>query len=220
VVEIMARRYYFLALVALLLVPAVVILGGKLAIAIDPESARGHANYARDFRLLALVKSVFFHGSALLACGLWLICCLFLLKAKARSYWWLPLAILGPLGLPPLTLLEDRTPGDRDLHQRFIGGMGSLVRAAYEIAVFVVVWIVADEAVWFWRDLMIMRESVSTGVPAATIIDQQNASGGMWAFSEGLEALFLVALLYLLWPVCFNAAGLIGKSLASTRRAT
>ncbi len=216
----MARRYYFLALVALLLIPVVVILGSRLAIAIDPESARGHANYARDFRLLALAKSVLFHGSALLACGLWLICCLFLLKAKGRSYWWSPLAILGPLGLPPLIMLEDRTPGDRDLHRRFVGGMRPLVRAAYEIAVFVVVWIVAEQAVWSWRDLMIMRESVSTGVPAATIIDQQNASGGMWAFSEGLEGMFLVALLYLLWPVCFNAAGFIGESLAYSRRAS
>ena len=58
----MARRYYFLALVALLLIPVVVILGSRLAIAIDPESARGHANYARDFRLLALAKSVLFRG--------------------------------------------------------------------------------------------------------------------------------------------------------------
>ncbi len=214
----MARTYYFLALVALLSIPATWILGGMLANAINPEIAAGHVNYVRNFRLLAQAKSIVIQGTALLGCGLWLICCFFLLKAKGRSFWWLPLAILGPFGLAALTLLGDRTPADGRLYQRFIGGMRPPVRAAYEILVFVVVWIGAEEAVWRWRDLMIMRESISTGVPAATIIDQQNASGGMWAFSEGLEALFLVALFYVLRPVCLNAAGLIGKSFASSRR--
>ncbi len=215
----MARRYYFFALVALLSIPAAWIVGGMLANAIDPEIAAGHANYARDYRLLTQAKIIVIQGTALLSCGLWLICCFFLIKAKGQSFWWLPLAILGPFGLAALTLLGDRAQADGDLYQRFIGGMRPPVRAAYEIVVFVIIWSVAEEAVWLWRDLMIMGESISTGVPAATIIDQQNASGGMWAFSEGLEALFLVALFYVLRPVCFNAAGLIGKSFASSRRA-
>ena len=39
------------------------------------------------------------------------------------------------------------------------------------------------------------------------IIDQQDASGGMWAFSEGNEVMFFLVLLYLLRPVCVNAVG-------------
>jgi hypothetical protein len=216
--EIMARRHYFLACAALALIPFVVFVGVMLGSAIDPEIAAGHANYARNFRLLSLAKSIFFQGTALLACGLWLICCVFLLKAKRRSYWWSPLAILGPFGLVALILLGDRTPGDPDAYQLFVGGMRPLIRAVYEIVAFVVIWFVAVQTVWLWRDLMIMRESWSTGVPAAAIIDQQNASGGMWAFGDGLEAMFLAAVLYVLRPVCFNAAGFVRNSLASSRR--
>jgi len=39
---------------------------------------------------------------------------------------------------------------------------------------------------------------------AAQIMDLQNASSGMWAFAEGNEVIFLVALLYLLRPLAFN----------------
>lgn len=214
----MARSYYFLAVVALLSIPALCIPGAMLANAINPEIAAGHADYVRNFQLLTLAKRSIIQGTGLLACGLWLTCCFFLLKAKARSCWWLPLAILGPFGLAALIMLRDQTSGDLDMYQRFVGGMRPFVRTAYEIAVFVVVWMVAEEAVWLWRDLMIFQESVRTGVPVDTIIDEQNASGGMWAFSEGLEAMFLVALAYVLRPVCFNAAGLIGK-FPSSRRA-
>jgi len=35
----------------------------------------------------------------------------------------------------------------------------------------------------------------------------QTASSGMWAFTEGLEALGLVVLFYLTFPVLFNVAG-------------
>jgi hypothetical protein len=64
------------------------------------------------------------------------------------------------------------------------------------------------------REIMIMLESARTGVPTAQIIDLQNASSGMWAFSEGLKILFLVILFYLFWPICFNLVG----SLPSTFR--
>jgi hypothetical protein len=50
------------------------------------------------------------------------------------------------------------------------------------------------------RNLMIIVQSASTGLSRAQIIDQQNASSGMWAFGEGLEVIYLAALFYLLWP--------------------
>jgi len=56
----------------------------------------------------------------------------------------------------------------------------------------------------FKRDLMILYEAATTGTSTAEIITQQNASSGMWAFSEGLEVMFLLGFFYLLWPICFN----------------
>jgi hypothetical protein len=41
----------------------------------------------------------------------------------------------------------------------------------------------------------------------ASIVARQDASSGMWAFSEMLEQFYLVVLLYLLWPMLFNLAG-------------
>ena len=69
------------------------------------------------------------------------------------------------------------------------------------------------------RDLMIMHEAAATGVSVAQIIDQQNASSGMWAFSEGNEVLYLVVLFYLLWPICFSAVCRMPKLLASASKA-
>lgn len=69
------------------------------------------------------------------------------------------------------------------------------------------------------RDLMIMVEAAATGISKAQIIDRQNASSGMWAFSEGLEVLFLVVLFYLLWPIGINAVGRLPRLWASSKNA-
>lgn len=215
----MARRHYLLAVVALLLIPVASIVGTHIAFAINPEFAAGRPDYVRDFRLLTLAKEFVLLATGLVDCGLWLLCGAFLLQAKARSYWWLPLAILGPFGFGVLAVLDSRAPNSGDLYQRFVGRMGPLVRVAFEITFFVAVWIAAYEAMVLWRNLKIVLESIVTGVPVAVIIDQQNASSGMFAFGEGLEVLFLVALLYLLRPVCFIVAGSLGKSLLSSWQA-
>src|SRR5450432_3001131 len=90
----MARRLYLFAVVALLAIPAVTVLGGMLVNAINPEIAAGHPDYVRNFWLLTQLKHALMMATALLDGVLWLLCCGFLLKAKARSYWWLPLAAL------------------------------------------------------------------------------------------------------------------------------
>jgi hypothetical protein len=66
---------------------------------------------------------------------------------------------------------------------------------------------------------MIMYKAATTGISTAQIIDQQNASSGMWAFSEGNEVLYLVVLFYLLRPICFNAVGHLPKLGASAKKA-
>ena len=104
-------------------------------------------------------------------------------------------------------MLEDRSPAPGDLYQQFIRKLKMYWRVPLEIAVFVSVWWLAYQLVVLKRELLISYVSFSTGTPAATIIDQQNASSGMYAFGEGLEEMYLVVLLYLLWPILFTLAG-------------
>jgi hypothetical protein len=116
----------------------------------------------------------------------------FLVKSKERSYGWLPLAVLGPFGLIILSLLGDNAPVPEDLYQPFVGKLKLYLRIAYELSFFVLAWVGAYQAMVLKRDLMIMVEAAATGTSTAQIIDQQNASSGMWAFGESLEVFFLV----------------------------
>ena len=66
------------------------------------------------------------------------------------------------------------------------------------------------------REAMIQLASIRTGTPVEAIVAIQDASSGMYAFAEGLQVLYLVPLLYLLWPLVFNVAGsLFRKSLTT-----
>ncbi len=208
----MRRRHAYLAVAALVLIPVTVMLGGRLAIAINPEIAAGHPNYVRNFYLLQTAKHVVMAGTALLACGLWLACCALFLKAKARSFLWLPLAILGPLGLAALAVLADKSDGNAKPEHGPTAWVRHVLRLAFEAAFFIAAWFAAYEAMVAIRDLLIRLELQRTGMPVADIIELQNASSGMWAFGEGLEVMFLLAVLYVLRPIGFNVA----KSLAAT----
>ena len=126
--------------------------------------------------------------------------------------------MLGPFGLIILTMLGNNTPAPGDLYQQFVGRLRSYLRVAYELSFFVVVWIGAYQAMVFKRNLMITYEAAATGTSAAQIINQQNASSGMWAFSEGLEVLFLVNLFYLLWRICFDLIGRLPRLWAPPER--
>jgi hypothetical protein len=116
-----------------------------------------------------------------------------------------------------LTILSDNAPARGDLYQRFVGKLKIYLRVAYELCFFVAVWVVAYQTMVFKRNLMIIYEAATTGTSTAQIINQQNASSGMWAFSEGNEVLYLVVLFYLLWPICFNAVGHLPKLWASSK---
>ncbi len=54
------------------------------------------------------------------------------------------------------------------------------------------------------RNSMIEYQSFTSGVSTAQIIAIQNASSDMWAFSEGLEIMFFVIVLYLIRPILFK----------------
>ena len=127
--------------------------------------------------------------------------------------------MLGPFGLIILSLLGDNAPVPEDLYQPFVGKLKLYLRIAYELSFFVLAWVGAYQAMVLKRDLMIMVEAAATGTSTAQIIDQQNASSGMWAFGESLEVLFLVVFFYLLWPICFNVARRLRRLWASAKKA-
>ena len=212
----MFKRPYVLAVVSFLMIPAVTVLAGILINSIDPEIAARTSNYERNYRLLSLAKTLSVLAVLLVIMGLWFLTCFFLVKSKKRSYGWLTLAMFGPFGLIILTMLSNNASAPGDLYQQFIGKLKIYLRVAYELGFFVVVWVGAFLTMVLERDLMIIYEAATTGASTAQIIDQQNASSGMWAFSESLEVLVLVVLFYLLWPICFNAVGRLPRLWASS----
>ena len=203
----MIKKYYVLAIVSLLMIPAVAMVGATIAILIDPEISAGYANYERNFRLLNQIKTGLILTAFAVDIGLWILACFFLLKSKKQSYWWLPLCVLGPFGLIVLTIVRDNDPLPGDMYQRFIRSMKTTWRVAYELGLFALVWVASFLSVVLLGGLRNMAESAYTGVPKAQIINVQLASSGMWAFTEGLETLALVVFFYLSFPVLFNVAG-------------
>lgn len=202
------KKQLVVPLVLLLLIPVVMALGGGLSSLINPEVAAGHPGYARNFHLLSLLKVVCFLASVAVSAVLWLLACLFIIRSKKQSYLWLLLAALGPFGFAVLAMLNDRAPAETDSYARFVRNMKWAVRVAYELCTFVAVWVLAYEAMVLNRTLMIQLQAITTGVSTAQIMQIQNASSGMWAFAEGNEVMFIVALLYLLRPIVFYLGNL------------
>jgi len=203
----MPKRHYVLALICYLSIPAVLIAGAALFSLIDPEMARGHADYVRNYRLLEQVRHGVLMATAGLTLVLWASICYLVIESRKRSKGWLSLAAAGPFGFIFIAMLADRSPAPNDLYQQFLRKLKVYCRVPLETALLVSVWFLAFESMVLKRELMIRFESFSTGTPVATIIARQDASSGMWAFSEGLETLYLVVLIYLLWPIFFNLAG-------------
>jgi hypothetical protein len=203
----MPKKTYLLAIACYAAIPVVAVSGALLTNAINPEIAAGHPDYVRNYQHLELVKRLSFLTSLATMAGLWLLTCFFLIRSKLRSLGWLPLAALGPFGLIGLTLLDDRQPAPGDRYQGFLRRRNVYQRVALEVLLFVIAWVAAGEAVDWKHDLMVQLEAARTGVSPERILEIQSASGGMWAFGEGMEVMALVVLIYLLWPLCFNAVG-------------
>lgn len=211
------KKQSVVALALVLLIPLVMVAGGMLSNLINPEIAAGHPNYARNFHLLRLLKMALFFGSVAVVAILWIIGCLLVIRSKKRSKRWLVLAALGPFGFAILSVLNDRVLAETDHYGRFVGKMNRFVRVGYELCTFVAVWELAYQAMVINRELIIRFEADTTGVSTAQIIEVQDASGGMWAFSEGLEVMFLVVLLYLLRPIVFDLVGYVVAMRASAK---
>jgi hypothetical protein len=201
----------------LLLIPLVLMLGGMLFSLINPEIAAGHPNYVRNYHLLNLLKIMSFWASVAVVAVLWLLVCLLVIRSKHRSHWWLFLAALGPFGFAVLAMLNDRAPAETDRYARFVHNLNWLVRGGYELCTYVIVWELAYQAMVLKRTLMIQYEAATTGVSTTQITNIQNASSGMWAFAEGNEVMYFVALLYLLRPIVFCIVGHVAAAMASPK---
>ena len=213
----MMKKQTAIALALLLLIPLVWRLGGWLFSLINPEIAAGHPNYVRNSHFLSLVKRMTMWGSDGVVVILWLLVCLLVIRSKQRSSSWLFFAALGPFGFAILAMLNNNAPGETDRYERFVRNLNRFVRFGYEVCCFMIIWLLAEEAMVLKRNLMIMHESATTGMSAAQIIDLQNASSGMWAFAEGLEVMYFVVLLYLIRPSVFNIVGSLAATLASPK---
>jgi hypothetical protein len=208
----MIKKQLLVALLLLLLIPAVTVGAGILFSLINPEIAAGHPNYARNWHLLNSLKLGVMYGSFVVVLALYLLGCFLVIRSKNQSRLWLLLAPFGPLGFAVLSVLNDRAPSQTDRYSRFVRSLNAWVRVGYELCSFVIIWEVAEQIMILKRNLMIWYESVTTGVSTAQIIAVRDASSGMWAFGEGLEVMFFVILLYLLRPLLFNlVAGLTAR---------
>jgi hypothetical protein len=216
----MMKKQSVVALALLLLIPLVLVLGGRLFSLINPESAAGHPDYVQNYHRLNLLKMGTMWASAAVVAILWVLVCLLVIRSKKQSQLWLFLAALGPFGFAGLAMLNDRAPAETDWHARFVRNLNWFVRAAYELCIFVMVWELAYQGMLLKRTLMIRYEAATTGVSIAQIVDLQNASSGMWAFAEGNEVMYLVVLLYLLWPVVFSVVGRTAAAMASSNRSS
>ena len=192
------------ALVLFLLIPLVTVLGGILFSLINPEIAAGHPNYVLNYHLLNLLKIMSFWASVAGVAVLWVLVCLLVIRSKQRSYLWLFLAALGPLGFAALASLNDRTTEETDSYTRFVRKLNWFARAVYELLSFVIIWELAWQAMVLKSTLMIRYEAATTGVSTTQIISLRDASSGMWAFGEGMEVMYLAVLLYLLRPIVFR----------------
>ena len=215
----MLKKYYLLAILAFLLIPVATILGARLFELINPDIALHYPNYVRNSRILDVARHVVLFSSFAVVVTLWFLTCFFLVKSKCQSYVWLALGVLGPIGFVILTTLRDRAPALGDFYQRFVNRLIVYLRVPYELCFFYVVWEVSYDTIVFKRDLMIIYQSMTTGVPVEKIIEEQSASSGMWAFGEGMEEMYLVVLIYLLWPILFNAAGHLPRLWAAAKEA-
>jgi hypothetical protein len=201
------KKQSVIALAVVVLIPVVVITGGMLSNLIDPEIAARHPHYSRNFQLLSMLKHTIFLGSIALAGVLWMLGCLLVIRGKKRSLLWLVMAVFGPVGFAVLATLKDRGAMEADGYARFVGRMNGLVRAGYEVCCFAGIWMLAYELMVLNRNAIIEYQAITQGVSTQQIIDLQDASGGMWAFAEGNEVMYLVVLLYVLRPVVVSLLG-------------
>jgi hypothetical protein len=207
----MGNRQYLWAVGVFLTIPVILVAGGALFVLIDPEKLAGHTHYARNFQLLQLARGAVMLAIFGLTVVAWFVACALLIRSRSRTWRWLLLAFLGPPAIVILASLRDLSPRPSDLYEKLIRKLNGLLRVAYETGFVMVAWTVSWEMMLIKREATISIQAAMRGVSKAQIIDEQNASGGMYAFSELNEVMYFFVLLYLLRPLCVNVVGSLFK---------
>jgi hypothetical protein len=205
--QVASNKSYLWAVLVILSIPVIMVGGGAAFNAIDPEKLAGHTNYVRNYGLIQMAKSALWLVLLGTIAAAWLLACSLVVRAKGRSYGWVALALLGPIGFVVLASLPDLGSESSDLYARFVRRLNVYVRIAYELAFLILAFNLAWELMLLQREAIILFQSFTTGLTRAQIIDQQNASSGMWAFGEFLEELYYLVLLYVLRPIGVNLVG-------------
>jgi hypothetical protein len=205
------RKYYSLSIGALLLIPVTSILGVRLFTLIDPELAAGHPDYVRHYAQLEHLRGGVWWFTLLTMGLLWLLCCAWVLRARARSLFWLWLALLGPLGFVGLFALSDRGVADAGAQPRMREGARLAWRMLFELCRFVLLWMLAMQLVEWFNSATAWAEAHRRSVSMAQVLAERDASSGMWAFGDSLRAGFVLILLYLLWPAGMAAIRWLGR---------
>ncbi len=198
------KRSYFASLLLYALIPVVMLFAGSLFSSIDPQSMAGHSNYERNYHLFEMLKHLILYGGFVVSFGLWVATCFFLLQAKKRTAAWMLLSMLGSLGFVALSMLNDREPHIADVYHAFRDKLSTVWRIAYECLLFVGTFVLSFIIVLTLEEWAMIFEAGQRGVPVTLIQQERDASSGMLAFSEGWAILYLVPMLYLLWPVVVN----------------
>jgi hypothetical protein len=84
-------------------------------------------------------------------------------------------------------MLNDPAPVETDRYSRFVRNLNWLLRGGYELCTFIIVWVLADQAMVLKRTLMIRYESATTGVSTAQITDPECfvCNVGVWRGDRG-----------------------------------
>jgi len=215
------RKYYGRSVLALLLIPVAAMLAAGIFDAINPELAAGHADYARNYALLEHLRNGVPLAAVALLGALWLLACIWLLRAKSRRRAWLWLALVGSAGFAVLTALSDHSPlTPNDAYGRQLARLPKLLRVLYEVVRFAAFVAVAWQLVE-WLDYgTALLEATRRGVPLAGVLAERDASSGMWAFGDAVRAAYLFVLLYALWPVGCNTVAWLIRRRQLTHRGT
>ena len=97
-----------LALIGYLVIPMVIIVGARVFQLIDPEMARGWADYTRGYHSLEMARRGVLMAAWGLALVLWVLCCYLVLKARQR-----PSFFDQGLKVPPEAPMARRTRSSR-----------------------------------------------------------------------------------------------------------
>jgi hypothetical protein len=210
----MIRKYYGRSILALLLIPAAAMMAGAIFELIDPELARGHANYARNFALLEHLRHWALLAALVLLGVLWVLACIWLLRAKSRRRIWTALGLLGPPGFAALSTLSDRSPpAPNDAYRRQLARLPLALRVLYEVLRFVAFAFLAMQLVEWFEYATALLDAARRSMSVAQVLAERDASSGMWAFGDSLRDAYVFVLLYAIWPFSCNAVAALARRL-------